>query len=155
MKAQTAIEFLMTYGWAILVIIVVGIALASLGFFSPGLWMGSKRITGFSDIGVEDFVYYDSNKSLEVILVNRYTTNVNITNAWIVHDGNTYEINTTNPGSCRGGVLTSGQKLRCNFIFTNLSVTGSISANLIIEFTPLAGLQTPLNSSGTIYGPVS
>lgn len=152
MKAQTAIEFLMTYGWAILVIIVVGIALASLGFFSPGIWGGSKRITGFSDIGVEDFLYNNSTKNLTVILINRYTGDVDITNAWIIYAGTTYG---TDTGSCIGR-LAVGQKKACNFTFSSLNISEStISATLIIGFRPSTGLQTPLNSTGTIYGPIS
>ena len=34
-KAQGAMEYLMTYGWAILIVVVVGVALAALGVFNP------------------------------------------------------------------------------------------------------------------------
>jgi len=158
MRAQTAIEFLMTYGWAILVIVVVGIALASLGFFSPGFWGGSKRITGFSDIGVKDFAYY-SNKTLELILINRYTSDVNITNAWLIYGGKPYSLNSTDSGTCKYKKLVVGQEQTCYLIFNDtangLPTSGSISATLTIEAKPLAGLRVPFNVSGTISGPVS
>jgi len=35
MKAQTVGEYIMTYGWAILIVIIVGLALNSLGLFNP------------------------------------------------------------------------------------------------------------------------
>ena len=157
MRAQTAIEFLMTYGWAILVIVVVGIALASLGFFSPGFWGGSKRITGFSDVGVEDFRYSNTNRNLTVILANRYGSDVQITNAWLTYAGKTYGLNTTKPGDCNGTTLSTGQKKTCSFIFDTSvpSITGTISATLTIEVTPTTGLRVPFNVSGTISGPVS
>jgi hypothetical protein len=53
-KAQTALEYLMTYGWAILIIIIVGAALYALGVFSPGTFTG-KRSTGFSGFQINDF----------------------------------------------------------------------------------------------------
>lgn len=35
-KTQSALEYLMTYGWAILIIVIVGAALFALGVFNPG-----------------------------------------------------------------------------------------------------------------------
>ena len=49
-KAQAAMEYLMTYGWAILIVIIVAAALYALGVFNPATWTGS-RATGFSNIG--------------------------------------------------------------------------------------------------------
>jgi len=43
-------EYLMTYGWAILIVIIVAAALYSLGVFNPATWTGS-RATGFTNIG--------------------------------------------------------------------------------------------------------
>ncbi len=37
-KAQSAMEYLMTYGWAILIIAVVLAALYSLGLFNSAAW---------------------------------------------------------------------------------------------------------------------
>jgi len=41
-KAQSAIEYLTTYGWAILIMAVVLGALYSLGLFSPGTFAGQE-----------------------------------------------------------------------------------------------------------------
>ena len=49
-KAQAAMEYLMTYGWAILIVIIVAAALYALGVFNPATWTGS-RATGFANIG--------------------------------------------------------------------------------------------------------
>ncbi|MFH0956939.1 MAG: hypothetical protein V1813_03680 [Candidatus Aenigmatarchaeota archaeon] len=43
-------EYLMTYGWAILIVIIVAAALYSLGIFNPATWTGS-RATGFTNMG--------------------------------------------------------------------------------------------------------
>ncbi|MFH1056150.1 MAG: hypothetical protein V1744_08665 [Candidatus Altiarchaeota archaeon] len=47
-KAQAAMEYLMTYGWAILVVMVVGIAMWQLGIFNMG--GTSITATGFAKI---------------------------------------------------------------------------------------------------------
>ena len=49
-KAQAAMEYLMTYGWAILIVIIVAAALYALGIFDPGTWTGA-RATGFTNVG--------------------------------------------------------------------------------------------------------
>ncbi len=46
MRGQGAIEYLMTYGWALLVIVVVGAALYSAGVLNPASYVSSK-CTGF------------------------------------------------------------------------------------------------------------
>jgi hypothetical protein len=45
-KAQAAMEFLMTYGWAILVVLVAIAALAYFGVFSPGKWLPTACTIG-------------------------------------------------------------------------------------------------------------
>ncbi|MBU1135276.1 MAG: hypothetical protein V1693_04530 [Nanoarchaeota archaeon] len=49
-KGQAAMEYLMTYGWAILIVIIVAAALFALGVFNPTAWTG-KQATGFGGLG--------------------------------------------------------------------------------------------------------
>jgi hypothetical protein len=44
MKAQSATEYLMTYGWAILIIIIVTAALYALGIFNPQTYIDGSLI---------------------------------------------------------------------------------------------------------------
>ncbi|MBD3313845.1 hypothetical protein GF345_05365, partial [Candidatus Woesearchaeota archaeon] len=58
-KAQAAMEFLMTYGWAILVVLVVIGALAYFGVLSPQRLLPDKCLFGpgigtCSDFAIED-----------------------------------------------------------------------------------------------------
>ncbi len=46
MKGQTALEYLITYGWAILVILVVLAVLWYYGVFSPAKWAGESVSEG-------------------------------------------------------------------------------------------------------------
>ena len=50
-KGQGAMEYLMTYGWAILVVIIVGIVLWQSGVFGTG----SGGVSGFDKVRVEDY----------------------------------------------------------------------------------------------------
>ena len=47
-KAQAAMEYLMTYGWAIIIVIIVAAALYAMGLFSPG---ATSIATRFNNIG--------------------------------------------------------------------------------------------------------
>jgi hypothetical protein len=49
-KGQAAMEYLMTYGWAIIIVIIVAAALYALGLFNPQSYM-QDTATGFSNIG--------------------------------------------------------------------------------------------------------
>ena len=68
-KGQAALEYLLTYGWAILIIIIVGASLYSLGIFTPGQWTG-RRQTGFAQFRVTDFKL-DTDGNLTIILQNQ------------------------------------------------------------------------------------
>jgi hypothetical protein len=68
-KAQAAMEYLMTYGWAILIVIIVAAALYALGVFNPATWTGT-RSTGFANIGQPtDWIYY-SDGNFSIMLKN-------------------------------------------------------------------------------------
>jgi len=50
-KGQAGLDFLMTYGWALLLIVLVVGALFALGIFDIGSFLGSKA-SGFAQVGV-------------------------------------------------------------------------------------------------------
>lgn len=52
-KGQGAMEYLMTYGWAILVVIIVGIVLWQSGVFGTG----SGGVSGFDKVRVQDYTF--------------------------------------------------------------------------------------------------
>jgi uncharacterized protein (UPF0333 family) len=61
-KGQGAMEYLMTYGWAILVVIIVGIVLWQSGVFGTG----SGGVSGFDKIRVRDYTASVAAKSIQV-----------------------------------------------------------------------------------------
>ncbi len=72
-KAQAAMEYLMTYGWAILIIVVVIAALYAMGVFKQ---KSTVPYTGFTG----DLTYYDHNQTHLILVVGRD----------IVYNGNSY-----------------------------------------------------------------
>ncbi len=53
MRAQAALEYLMTYGWALLIVVIVGVALWSLGVFNTNAGTVA-RLTGIPTIQAID-----------------------------------------------------------------------------------------------------
>ena len=47
-RSQSALEYMMTYGWAILIIVIVAVVLYSMGIFSPSSFLSFSGITGLS-----------------------------------------------------------------------------------------------------------
>jgi hypothetical protein len=54
-KSQSALEYMMTYGWAILIIVIVAVILYSMGIFNPASSI-SSTITGFSATPVSNAI---------------------------------------------------------------------------------------------------
>ncbi len=77
-RSQGALEYLITYGWAILIIVIIGGALFSLGVFNPSTWGANKRATGFSSFELRDWKLNASGIFLAV--ANRFGDSVTITN---------------------------------------------------------------------------
>ena len=74
-KGQGAMEYLMTYGWAILVVMIVGVVLWQLGIFG-GAGGGVNTATGFSKMKVmEPSSKYTTTGTLSFVLMNGDTFN--------------------------------------------------------------------------------
>ncbi|MBM3304262.1 MAG: hypothetical protein FJY76_04125 [Candidatus Aenigmarchaeota archaeon] len=104
-KGQGAMEYLMTYGWALLVIIIVGAALFALGVLNPATYQ-QRRCTGF-----QYFTYIDQKLTASDYEVNvrngnqkaavvglmvgtSYETGVTLSNTSALQSGDTFTIKT-------------------------------------------------------------
>src|SRR3989338_9115903 len=74
-KGQAAMENLMTYGWAILIVVVVAGVLAYYGVFSPKV----TAKTGFSQVDVVSPWNLKANGDLVVQVQNKVGQDINIT----------------------------------------------------------------------------
>lgn len=60
----------MNYGWAILIIVILGGTLYALGVFDPTTWTSSKRATSFSSLQIKDWSLKSG--GLTIVLGNNY-----------------------------------------------------------------------------------
>ncbi|MGC8587230.1 MAG: hypothetical protein ACP5K9_03015 [Candidatus Micrarchaeia archaeon] len=76
-RAQSAMEYLMTYGWALLIIAIVFATLVASGVFSPNAFV-TPSCTLPSGLSCSNFFLY-SNGTLSVQIVNSMQDPMNIT----------------------------------------------------------------------------
>ncbi len=102
-KGQSALEYLMTYGWAILIVIIVGAALYSMGIFNPSATTGKTK-TGFTQIDINDWKY-DTSGTLIMVLENRVGGSITLTSVDFTGGGTTVA-NTTSTTVAAGKTAT-------------------------------------------------
>ena len=149
MKAQTAMEYLMTYGWAILIVIIVGAALYALGIFNPATYTQSTA-TGFQGFQVPTGGWQFTNGGqLTVQLKNLAGSNVNITSVQATYAGQAVANSTASNTFAPGDTYT--------IIVSGLSTASSGSAYSIPVTISYTNVDTGLTftSSGTVTGTVS
>jgi hypothetical protein len=77
-KSQSAMEYLTTYGWAIIIIAVVLTALFELGLFNPGSFVNTT-CTFPANFGCITAVLYSTNSTLIINLQQSLPSSINIT----------------------------------------------------------------------------
>ena len=152
-RSQSALEYMMTYGWAILIIVIVAAVLYSFGIFSPSSSI-SATITGFSNLGSVTAQCY-SNGVLRIQLGNNIGNTINITKITATGNSNTVSFsgNSTvdpNPEIVPGGTYTFSLSNICPRAGSKFSV--SVSVNYTEPGQTFSG---PYLSSGTVSGRVS
>jgi len=143
-KGQTAIEYLMTYGWAILIILVVGGVLYYYGVFSPSTLVGESK-TGFGQVELIDWEVDAATDNVLVLLENRAGAQIIIYEVVVDSTTATWTNATMSEGSREtqfrtisgtGLTLDAGDTYRIDLTFTyvrtdadniGLSSSGSIS----------------------------
>jgi len=78
MKGQTAVEYLMTYGWAILIILIVAGVLAYYGIFAPAGFLGPSS-KGWTQVAIMQPWVVDSAGTLQMQVENRVGQDIIIT----------------------------------------------------------------------------
>lgn len=89
-RGQASLEFLLTYGWAILIIIVIALVLWQMGMFNLGgrVQPGSS---GFWGVSPETEFAYRENGDLQIALGNRVGGNITINAVNVTVQGETFE----------------------------------------------------------------
>ncbi len=128
MKGQGALEYLMTYGWAILIIVIIGGALYALGVFNPSTWTSSKRATGFASLQVKDWKVAASDGQLTVVMGNKYGSALTLTGVNATRPGTTYGCNNTQPALTT--VLSENQEVSLTTVNTSPPFSGTCAGGL-------------------------
>ncbi len=147
-KAQSAMEYLMTYGWAILIVIIVAAALYMLGVFNPSTYTQSTAV-GFQGFQVPTGGWQlNTNGDLIIILRNMQGASINVTNVTATYQ-NTLAYNDTYV------VLNPNQETTFNISSVGSQTSGSpYSVSTEIYYTNLdTGLT--FKTTGTVSGTVS
>jgi len=153
-KGQAALEFLTTYGWAILVVMVMIGALAYFGVLNP-----KKMMQGICTVGSDYPITCNKDAStlktdnITVYLTNSYTEPITVT-------GGSFKTASGNSGSCNGfssvtinegdtgsimcdfgsGILTTGNKEKITLTL-NYYVAGYSSAVKTMEITYIGTVE--------------
>ncbi|MBI2084725.1 MAG: hypothetical protein HYT70_03905 [Candidatus Aenigmarchaeota archaeon] len=121
-KGQTALEYLMTYGWAILIVIIVIGALYALGLTKTCRWTGTQ-VTGFTGGGFQAATpKVDASDASLVFDLNRIGAST------VTYNNSTATIS----GSSQSGTLTGGSATIANGdtrVLTFSGFTGLVSGD--------------------------
>jgi hypothetical protein len=144
-KAQAALEYLMTYGWAILIIAIVAAALYYMNVFGGGC--ASPSATGFPTSGgvgiLSNGFLVNADGSGELVLTNNAAQSVTLSNVVI----DTY----TNATSM---TITAGQTLRVFPAAADMTAGTSGECyrfSVSIDYST-AALSSTQTATGTIQG---
>ena len=143
-RSQSALEYMMTYGWAILVIVIVAAVLYSLGIFSPSSAI-SSTVTGFSNLGSVT-AQCIGNQGLTIQLGDSVGYTIQITNISVSASGKTVNMPE------QATITPSGTKV---FYISNVcpSPSSRYSLSVTVYYTePGQIFPGPYTSTGTITG---
>lgn len=147
-KAQSGMDFLMTYGWALLIVVIIVGALFGLGIFDEGTFVGSKA-SGFNSIGVSAW-QLKSDGTLSLKIRNNAATDIQITsiNATRGNESKTY---TTVVNLANGKETTLNNAVT----FTNAATVGqTYTVQIEMKYTDTKSGFSYMDK-GTITGKVT
>jgi len=151
-KGQSAMEYLMTYGWAILIVIIVAAVLFSMGVFNPATYT-TTAATGFSGFNVPAGGFkLDTTGALTMQITNGVGASISITTVTATKGAQTVT-NTDVPIA-----LGPGATETLDFAgFTGLATSSgtAYSVEIKITYTNVDTALTGFISSGTLTGTVS
>ncbi len=79
-KGQAALEYLVTYGWAILAIVIIAGVLWYSGVFNPSRFAGEKQCSGFDAFICQDY-RLNTTGSLTLVLNNKVGGSITVSTA--------------------------------------------------------------------------
>ncbi len=159
-------EYLMTYGWAILIVIIVAAALYALGVFNPATWTGA-RATGFQNVGAPASGAWQAmatgTPNFQVNLRNNLPSRINLTSATTVSVGSTAcgnvsvgdVMNSTTPLSTAEYTVGIGNSFRLTANCGGLTSGSSYTASVELVYDNIDTGLDGFRESGSLTGTVS
>lgn len=149
-KGQSALDFLMTYGWAIALIVIIAAVLFALGIFDVNNFVGNKAV-GFSQVSVKGWGL-NSTGAFNIKLSNQFGAPINITNISVKIGATTAPVNglpvTVTTGADTGILNTSATA------FGTQTSGSSYTAQVVISYKDL-NADFPYTTSGTLTAKVN
>jgi len=137
-KAQVALEYLMTYGWALIAILIVVAVLFAIGILSPNPYQGAT-CRGFGKMGFIDVAASGTNNYFKITLANGSGADIPSGNATLYLDADKdgiYESSVSTTSKWRGSDLYTFEITTAAF-----NAGERYSVNVKIVFTPRNRLQ--------------
>lgn len=153
-RGQNAIEYMMTYGWAILVVLVVGILVWQMGILDLSRNISPDK-RGFSQVTPLDWALSEGPAATLVIVLQNNAGTILTVNAV------TATLETGGTGACSLDTLMPVNNFRPGSTqrldFSNCAVDGLVGdyyrVDVVVDYTnPASGLTH--TSTGVIWGPI-
>ena len=119
-RGQSALEYLVTYGWAILIIVIIAAVLWYFGVFNPSKWTSNKQCGGFSGVQCIDYTAPEGGSG-SIVVGNSVGRPINVTSYAI--GGNTTAI-------AAGSTLTPNQQKT----FSATGIGSSVGGQYVVWF---------------------
>lgn len=153
-RGQAAMEYLMTYGWAILIVIIAIGALYALGVLNPATW-SRDTAAGFGNIGIPSQGGWQlkSDGTFTVQLSNNVGSAINITAVTVTADGTTCSPVLVNNATVPSGTIATGADVTITADCGTKTSKEAYSAVTTIAYTnQKSGLE--FGDQGTVTGKV-
>ena len=145
-KAQSALEYMLTYGWAIMAIVVIIAILYALGLFTPANNLPSTIISGFTATPVTAVVANSS--AIELEISNAKTSAINVSGISVSVNNQNFTTYTCSDN----GELQPGSRALC---IVRGTYSSKVSAQVFINYSFYNGAFVERDvSKGTITTPV-
>jgi len=138
-RGQSAMEFLMTYGWAILAAVIVIGVLASFGVFSPSKYVPTQCVVS-APFGCEKNQVGATNDTISLVLRNGMGSSANLSSIAIAGCG-------TNSS----GIIMADQTTKLVAVTCSPAITSGekFSGDVTITYRPTGG-EIDMKSSGSV-----
>ena len=155
-RSQSALEYMMTYGWAILIIVIVAVILYSMGIFNPSSSVTTTSI-GFSPFVVSSAICNAEGLSLSISTgpLPNTATSVTLNKVYITSSSGTNSLN-NQVYPINQITLTSDKStvLRLPVTCPSSGTKFSLSSDIEYSYSTTAG-NVVTNATGTISGTAS